>query len=155
MNIPATEKLPGGKLRGFSALGRSYAADLKAWAARLAAGYGVAAALLVGGLLAVFGAMAVGGMALFHFIEFRYGTNAAFAVLGCGLLAPGAILLLAGLNLEVVMLWPKLVDVPGIADGSGRTRDHAHAECAACARGGGGGGGRASGNALRVTAAFD
>jgi hypothetical protein len=96
MNVPATEKLHGGKLRGFSALWRSYAADLKAWAARLAAGYGVAAALLVGGILAVFGAMAVGGMALFHFIEFRYGTNTAFAALSGGLLALGAILLLAG-----------------------------------------------------------
>jgi hypothetical protein len=96
MNVPATEKWPEGKPRGVSALWRSYTADLKAWAVTLAAGYGVAAALLVGGLLAVFGAIAVGGMALFHFIEFRYGANTAFATLGGGLLALGAILLLAG-----------------------------------------------------------
>jgi hypothetical protein len=96
MDVPATEKLPGGKPRGLSALWRSYAADLRGWAARLAAGYGVAAALLVGGILAVFGAIAVGAMALFHFIELRYGANTAFAVLGGGLLALGAILLLAG-----------------------------------------------------------
>jgi hypothetical protein len=91
MNVAAK-----GSSRGFSALWRSYAADLRGWAAKLAAGYGVAAALLVGGILALFGAIAVGGMALFHFIELRYGTNIAFAALGGGLLALGAILLLAG-----------------------------------------------------------
>jgi hypothetical protein len=96
MNARVTEKLPGSKPRGFSALWRSYAADLREWAAGLAAGYGVAAALLLGGVLAVFGAIAVGGMAFFHFIELRYGANLAFAALGGGLLALGAILLLAG-----------------------------------------------------------
>jgi hypothetical protein len=96
MNVPATEKWPGGKPRGVSALWRSYAADLRGWAVTLAAGYGVAALLLVGGILAVFAAIAVGAVALFHFIELRYGANAAFAVLGCGLLALGLILLLAG-----------------------------------------------------------
>ncbi len=96
MNVPATEKWPGGEPRGFSALWRSYAADLKAWAARLATGYGVAAALLLGGVLAVFGAITVAAIALFHFIELRYGANTAFAALGGGLLALGAILLLAG-----------------------------------------------------------
>jgi hypothetical protein len=96
MNVPAAEKSPGGEPRGLSALGRSYAADLRGWVVKLAAGYGVAAALLVGGILAVFGAIAVGGMALFHFIELHYGTNAAFVALGGGLLALGAILLLAG-----------------------------------------------------------
>jgi hypothetical protein len=90
-DVPAKNK-PG----GFSALWRSYIADLKTWAARLAAGYGVAAALLAGGILAVFGAIAVGGMALFHFIELRYNANTAFAALGGGSLALGAILLLAG-----------------------------------------------------------
>ena len=91
MNVP----VKGGP-RGFSALWRSYAADLKGWAAKRAAGYGIAAALLVGGILAVFGAIAVGGIALFHFWELRYGTNTAYAALGGGLLALGAILLLAG-----------------------------------------------------------
>jgi hypothetical protein len=96
MNVPAADKLPQGKPRGVSALLGSYAAELRGWAAKLAAGYGVAAALLVGGILAVFGAIAVGAIALFHFIELRYGTNIAFAALGGGLLALGAILLLAG-----------------------------------------------------------
>jgi hypothetical protein len=91
MNVPAK-----GEARWFSALWRSYAADLRGWAAKLAAGYGVAAALLLGGILAVFGAIAVGGMALFHFIELRYGAKTAFAALGGGLLALGAMLLLAG-----------------------------------------------------------
>lgn len=96
MTVPAAGKWPGGEPRGFSALWRSYVGDLKSWAARLAAGYGVAAALLVGGTLAVFAAIAVGAIALFHVLELRYGTNAAFAALGGGLLALGAILLLAG-----------------------------------------------------------
>jgi hypothetical protein len=91
MDVPANSKP-----RGVSALWRSYAADLRGWAAKRAAGYGVAAALLVGGILAVFGAIAVGAMALFHFMELRYGANTAFAALGGGLLALGAILLLAG-----------------------------------------------------------
>jgi hypothetical protein len=69
---------------------------LRGWAVKLAAGYGVAAALLVGGVLAVFGAVTVAAIALFHFMELRYGANTAFAVLGGGLLAFGAILLLAG-----------------------------------------------------------
>jgi hypothetical protein len=96
MNVPATEKWPGGKPRGVSALWRSYAADLRGWAVTLAAGYGVAAALLVGGILAVFAAIAVGAVALFHFIELRYGANVAFGTLVGGLLALGATLLLAG-----------------------------------------------------------
>ena len=85
-----------GKSRGFSALWRSYAADLRGWATKRAAGYGVGAALLVGGILAVFGAIAVGAMALFHFIELRYGAYIAFAALGGGLVVLSAILLLAG-----------------------------------------------------------
>jgi len=91
MNVPATSKPSG-----FSALWGSYAADLKGWVVGLVTGYGIAAALLVGGVLAVFAAIAVGAMALFHFIELRYGANTAFAALGGGLLALGAILLLAG-----------------------------------------------------------
>jgi hypothetical protein len=87
---------PKAEPRGLPALGRSYAADLREWAASLAAGYGIAAALLVGGMLAVFGAIAVGAIAFFAFLELRYGANIAFAALGGGLLALGAILLLAG-----------------------------------------------------------
>jgi hypothetical protein len=96
MSVPAGEKLRRGKPRGFSALWRSYGQDLRGWVGQLAAGYGIAAALFFGGILAVFAAMAVGAVAFFHFLEFRYGTNMAFAALGCGLLALGAILLLAG-----------------------------------------------------------
>jgi hypothetical protein len=87
---------PKAQPRGLSALGRSYAADLRGWAASLAAGYGIAVALLVGGMLAVFGAVAVAAVALFGFLELRYGANIAFAALGGGLLALGAVLLLAG-----------------------------------------------------------
>jgi hypothetical protein len=87
------------KPRSFGALWRSYAADLKGWAAGLAAGYGIAAALLLGGILAVFGAITVGAIALFHFIALKYGTDIGFAVLGGGLLLLGVILLLVGLGL--------------------------------------------------------
>jgi hypothetical protein len=92
MKAPVTSKP-----RGFSALLRSYAADVRGWATRLAVGYGIAAALLLGGVLAVFAAIAVGAIALFHFITLRYGTDIAFAALGGGLLLLGVLLLLAGL----------------------------------------------------------
>lgn len=85
-----------GKPRGFSGLWGSYVEELRGWAAQRAAGYGIAAALLLGGILAVFGAIAVGAVALFHVIALHYGANMAFAALGGGLLALAAILLLAG-----------------------------------------------------------
>lgn len=97
MKAPATDILREGKPRTFSALLQSYAADVKGWAALRAAGYAAAAALLLGGILAVFGAIAVGAIALFHFLALRYGTDIAFAALGGGLFALGVILLLAGL----------------------------------------------------------
>lgn len=81
---------------GFSALWKSYAADWRGWVVRLAAGYGVAGALLVCGLVAVIAAVAVGGAAVFHFIELRFGADIAYAAVGGGLLAVGLILLLAG-----------------------------------------------------------
>jgi hypothetical protein len=96
MNVAATEKSHGGERRGFSALWRSYGRDLRGWVVTLAAGYGVAAALMLAGVLAVFAAAAVGATALFQFLELRYGPNAAFAALGGGLLVLAAILLLSG-----------------------------------------------------------
>src|ERR1700758_2444919 len=96
MNVLASEKSQSGKPRGVFALGRSYASDLRRWAVKLAAGYGIAAALLLGGILAVFGAIAVGAVALFRFIDLRYGPDIAFAALGSGLLLLAAILLVAG-----------------------------------------------------------
>jgi hypothetical protein len=91
MNAPARSSP-----RGFSALLGSYATDVKRWAGRRVAGYGIAAALFVGGTLAILAAIAVGATALFHFLELRYGAKIAFAALGGGLLALGVILLLAG-----------------------------------------------------------
>jgi H+/Cl- antiporter ClcA len=75
---------------------RSYAADLRSWAKRLAAGYGIALALLVGGVLALFAAIAVGITALFHFLERLYGVEVAYGAIGGGLLVLAIILLLAG-----------------------------------------------------------
>jgi hypothetical protein len=96
MGVTASENSHRARPRGVSALIGSYGADLRGWVARLAANYGIAAALMLGGLLAVFGAIAVGAVALFRFIELRYGANVAFATLGGGLLVLAAILLVAG-----------------------------------------------------------
>lgn len=85
------------KPRGISTLVGSYAADWRAWVTRLAAGYGIAAALMFGGILAVFGAITVGFIALYHFIALRYGAYIGFAVIGGGLLLLGIVLLLVGL----------------------------------------------------------
>ena len=96
MSILASENLHRARPRGVSALFSSYAADLRGWATGRATGYGIAAALMLGALLAVFGAITVGAVALFHLIELRYGINIAFAALGGGLLVLAAILTLAG-----------------------------------------------------------
>jgi hypothetical protein len=96
MNVSAANQLRNARPRGLFALAGSYAGDLRGWVAGIAAGYGIAAALMLGGILAVFGAITVGAVALFHFIELRYGTNIAFAALGGGLLALALLLFVAG-----------------------------------------------------------
>ena len=96
MNASAANQLRNARPPGLFALAGSYGQDLRGWLAGIAAGYGIAAALMLGGLLAVFGAIAVGAIAMFHFIELRYGTNIAFAALGGGLLVLSLLLFLAG-----------------------------------------------------------
>jgi hypothetical protein len=84
-------------LRGVaSGLLRSYAMDLRGWVSRLAAGYAVAVAILVGSVLALFAAIAVGVTALFDFIERRHGAEVAYGSVGGGLLILAVILLLIG-----------------------------------------------------------
>lgn len=88
-----------GKSRGRGALSlllRSYLADVRGWAGRLAAGYAVAAVVMVGGVLALFAAIAVGIGALFRFIAHQYGIEIAFAAIGGGLFVIAMILLLIG-----------------------------------------------------------
>ena len=97
MYVPATDPPREAKPRTVSALFRSYERDLKGWVAKLATGYGTAAAVMLGGILAIFGAIAVGFIALYHFVALRYGTTVGFAVLGGGLLLLGIILLLVGI----------------------------------------------------------
>jgi hypothetical protein len=75
-----------------SALLRSYVADLRRWAAELASGYALAAALLVGSVLALFAAVAVGITALFHLVERHYGTDAAYGGIGGSLLVLAIVL---------------------------------------------------------------
>lgn len=96
MNASAADQLRNARPRGLFGLVGSYAADLRGWAAKLAAGYGIAAGLMLGGILAIFGAIAVGVVALFHFLALRYGPDIAFAALGGGLVLLAVILLLAG-----------------------------------------------------------
>jgi uncharacterized membrane protein YedE/YeeE len=79
---------------GISTLLRSYAADLRGWAAKLAAGYAIAVVILVGAVLALFAAIAVGITALFHLIEHHYGTDIAFGSIGGGLLILAIVLFL-------------------------------------------------------------
>lgn len=79
-----------------SALLHSYGRDLRGWVMRLAAGYGIAVALLIGGVLALFAAIAVGIVALFHFLERLYGLEVAYGAIGGGLLVLAIILFLAG-----------------------------------------------------------
>jgi hypothetical protein len=86
-----------GGLRGAaSALLRSYIADLRGWVAKLATGYAVAAVVLVGGILALFAAIAVGITALFHLIERHYGIDVAYGGIGGGLLVLAIVLFLIG-----------------------------------------------------------
>jgi len=84
-------------LRGVAAaLVRSYVVDLRSWATKLAVGYAVAVALLVGAVLALFAAIAVGVTALFHFIEHHYGADIAYGAIGGGLLVLAIVLFLIG-----------------------------------------------------------
>jgi hypothetical protein len=72
----------------------SYAMDLRGWATGLTIRYAVAVAMVIGGILAVFAAAAVGITALFHFIEDQYGIDAAYAGVGGGLFLAGILLFL-------------------------------------------------------------
>jgi hypothetical protein len=74
----------------------SYVSDLRAWVGRLATGYLVATALLLGGVLAFFAAVAVGITALFHFLERSYGVDIAYGAIGGGLLVLAILLFSAG-----------------------------------------------------------
>lgn len=97
-NVTATasERYLNGKPRGFSSLVKSYAEDLRSWATGRATGYGIAIALMLIGILSIFAAIAIGAMALFHFLELRYGTYIACAALGGGIVLLAVIFLLAG-----------------------------------------------------------
>jgi hypothetical protein len=77
-----------------SVLVRSYLSDVRRWAAGLSTRYIVAVAIAIGGVLAIFAACAVGITALFNLVQSLYGTDAAYAVIGGGLLLIGLILLL-------------------------------------------------------------
>jgi multisubunit Na+/H+ antiporter MnhC subunit len=79
-----------------SLLLKSYVGDLRKWSTRLAVGYGAATAMLAGGVLTLFAAIAVGVTAIFHLIERLSGTDVAYASIGGGLFVLGVLLLLGG-----------------------------------------------------------
>ena len=81
---------------GVSALLRSYVADLRGWVGKLAGGYAVAVAILVGSVLALFAAVAVGVTVLFHVIERHYGADVAYGSIGGGLFILAIALFLIG-----------------------------------------------------------
>lgn len=80
-----------------SVLLRSYAVDLRSWMAGIAVGYAIGVALVVGGVLIALAGVAVGVIALFHFIALRFGPELAYAIVGGGFLVLGLVLLLAGM----------------------------------------------------------
>jgi hypothetical protein len=80
-----------------SVLLRSYAADLRSWMAAIAVGYAIGVALVVGGVLMALAGIAVGVVALFHFIALRLGPELAYAIVGGGFLALGLVLLSTGM----------------------------------------------------------
>jgi hypothetical protein len=89
--------VPGNGWRGAAAaLLRSYTSDLRGWVGRLATGYSVAVALLVGGVLALFAAIAVGITALFDFLQRTFGIEFAYGSIGSGLLVLAIVLFLIG-----------------------------------------------------------
>lgn len=61
---------------------RSYVGGLMAWAKQRAAGYGMAAALIVVAILFIGIGAGVGTAALFHWIELKYGAWTAYSVIG-------------------------------------------------------------------------
>jgi hypothetical protein len=79
---------------------RAYGREVRAWSVGILARYAIAGVLLVAALASLIGGIAVGVAALFHFLELKYGTAVAYAVIG-GLLIVLAIL---GATLGIVRL---------------------------------------------------
>lgn len=98
-------QIPPGSIHGFL---QSYAGDLKGWTTRIVVRYVVAVALLLAAVAGLVGAISVGIAALFHWIEFTYGLNAAYAAVG-GLLV---CLALVSAAVAILLLKGKLPPVP-------------------------------------------
>jgi len=98
-------QIPPGSIHGFL---QSYAGDLKGWTTRIVVRYVVAVALLLAAVAGLVGAISVAIAALFHWIEFTYGLNAAYAAVG-GLLV---CLALVSAAVAILLLKGKLPPVP-------------------------------------------
>jgi hypothetical protein len=70
------------------------------WVKKRATSYGVAAGLLIAGVLLLVVAAGIGTAALFYFIELRYGAWPAYGVIGGSFAALGAI----ALSVALIML---------------------------------------------------
>jgi hypothetical protein len=87
---------------------RSYGGDLRSWMGGIVKRYEIAAAILVGGLLALLVAIGFGIAAVFHFVALRYGENVALAGVGGFFAVLGIIGFIAGL----AMLKRRIPPVP-------------------------------------------
>lgn len=82
-----------------SALLRSYITELNRWAAKIATGYALAAAIIVAGALSIAVALGIGMAALFHWLEAHYGPYVAYGTLGGLFLLGGIVSVIIGLRL--------------------------------------------------------
>ena len=84
-----------------SALGLigSYLTDLRNWVGGIATGYVLGAAMLAAGVFSIGVAFGVGFAALFHWLEIRYGSYAAYGASGSLFLTVGVVGVVVGLGL--------------------------------------------------------
>jgi hypothetical protein len=87
---------------------QSWAADLKGWTTAIIIRYAIAVALMLASTAGLVGAISVGIAALFHWIEIKYGLNAAYAAVA-GLLV---VLALLSAGIAMVLLKGKLPPIP-------------------------------------------
>src|SRR5262249_41031165 len=93
---PLGQNLPDSSWKG---LVRSFGSDLRGWAAGITTRYAIALALFLAGTASLISAAAVGGAALFRWIAAAYGLNAAYAILGGGLVCLGLVSFLVAMLL--------------------------------------------------------
>jgi hypothetical protein len=104
-SMPTHSQIPPGSFTGFL---QSYAGDLKGWTTGIIIRYVMAVALLIAAVAGLVGAISVGLAALFHWLEFSFGLNTAYAAVA-GLLV---LLALVSASVAVLLLRGKLPPIP-------------------------------------------